>query len=199
VFGAGSGAAYDRTFSSPFVIGQLEFGSKFFEGLGGAYRLYAWRNGQATAYQNGFDSAVERHSGWGVSFDQRIGDAATVFGRYGRNLNGNVRFDQALTLGAEFGGNDWGRSGDSLGVALAWLPTSGGFRANSATLDADADGNPDFGYAATGAEQLAEIYYRIRLNGQLELSPDIQLIRMPGGDRNASTAKVIGLRAKASF
>jgi hypothetical protein len=199
VFGAGSGAAYDRTFSSPFVIGQLEFGSKFFEGLSGTYRLYAWRNGQATAYQNEFDTAVERHAGWGVSFDQRVGDATTVFGRYGRNQNGNVRFDQALTLGAEFVGNDWGRSGDSLGVALAWLPTSAEFRANSATLDADADSNPDFGYAATGAEQLAEIYYRIRLNGQLELTPDIQVIRKPGGDSSAPTATIIGLRGKASF
>ncbi|MBI5890483.1 MAG: carbohydrate porin [Nitrosomonadales bacterium] len=199
VFGAGSGAVFDRTFSSPFVIGQLEFGSNFFEGLGGTYRLYAWRNGQATAYQNELDTAVERHAGWGVSFDQRVGDATTVFGRYGRNLNGKVRFDQALTLGAEFVGNDWERSGDSLGIALAWLPTSREFRADSATLDMDADGNPDFAYAATGAEQLAEIYYRIRLNGQLELTPDIQTIRRPGGDGSAPAATIIGLRGKASF
>jgi hypothetical protein len=199
VFGAGNGAGYDRTFSSPFVIGQLEFGRKFFGGLNGTYRLYAWRNGQATAYQNEFDSATERHSGWGASIDQRVGDATTVFGRYGKSLSGNVRFDQALTLGAEFGGNYWNRSADGIGVALGWLRTAGNFRDNAATLDANADGNPDFGYTPTGTEQLAEIYYRMRLNKNLELTPDFQLIRQPGGDKTAATARVFGLRAKVSF
>jgi hypothetical protein len=199
VFGAGSGAGYDRTFSSPFVIGQLEFGRKFFGGLDGTYRLYAWRNGQSTAYQNGFDTSVERHSGWGASIDQRIGDAMTVFGRYGQNLNGKVRFDRALTLGTEFGCTYWNKSADSVGVALGWLRTSKDFRGNSAALDVDADGNPDFGYTASNSEQLAEIYYRLRLNKNLELTPDFQLIRQPGGDKTALTAKIIGLRAKASF
>lgn len=199
VFGAGSGAAYERSFSAPFVIGQLEFGRKFAGGLDGTYRLYAWRNGQSTAYQNGFDTSVERHSGWGASIDQRIGDATTVFGRYGKSLSGNVRFDQALTLGAEFGGNYWDRGADSIGMALGWLRTTGNFRDNSTALDIDSDGNPDFGYTATGTEQLAEIYYRIRLNSSLDLTPDFQLIRHPGGDKTAATAKVFGLRAKASF
>lgn len=199
VFGAGNGAGYDHTFSSPFVIGQLEFGYKFFGGLNGNYRLYAWRNGQSKAFRNVLDTAVERHSGWGTSIDQRIGDATTVFGRYGQNLNGNVRFDRALTLGSEFGGNYWDRSADGVGVALGWLRASKDFRDNSPALDANADGTPDFGYSATGSEQLAEIYYRMRLNKKLELTPDFQLVRQPGGDNTASTAKVIGLRAKASF
>ncbi|MCE5181229.1 MAG: carbohydrate porin [Betaproteobacteria bacterium] len=199
VFGAGSGAGYNRTFSSPFVIGQLEFGRKSFGGLDGTYRLYAWRNGQSKAYQNESDTAVELHAGWGASIDQRVGDATTVFGRYGKSLNGNVRFDQALTLGAEFGGNYWSRGADGVGVALGWLRTSKDFRDNSSALDVNADGTADFGYAASGAEQLAEIYYRMRLNKNLELTPDFQLVRQPGGDNTASTAKVIGLRAKASF
>lgn len=199
VFGAGSGAAYERSFSAPFVIGQLEFGRKSFGGLDGTYRLYAWRNGQSTAYQNEFDTATERHAGWGASVDQRIGDATTLFGRYGKSLSGKVRFDQALTLGAEFGGNYWNRGADSIGVALGWLRTSKDFRDDSATLDIDIDGNPDFGYTASGSEQLAEIYYRFSLNKNLELTPDFQMIRQPGGNKSASTAKVIGLRAKASF
>ncbi|BCB26042.1 hypothetical protein SKTS_09280 [Sulfurimicrobium lacus] len=199
VFGAGKGAGYDHSFSAPFVIGQLEFGRKFLGGLDGTYRLYAWRNGQSIAFQNEFDSTIERHSGVGASIDQRIGDATTIFGRYGKNLSGKVRFDQALTLGAEFGGNYWNRSADAIGVALGWLRTSKNFRDNSATMDADADGNPDFGYTATGAEQLAEIYYRTRLNKNLELTPDFQLIRHPGGDQSAASAKVLGLRAKVSF
>lgn len=199
VFGAGNGAGYDHSFSTPFTIGQLEFGRKFFDGLDGTYRLYAWRNGQATAYQNEFNSTIEHHSGWGASIDQRIGEATTLFGRYGKSLSGKVRFDQALTLGAEFGGSYWNRSADGIGVALGWLHTDGNFRDAAALLDIDADGNPDFGYAATGTEQLAEIYYRTRISNKLELTPDFQLIRHPGGDRNTASAKVLGLRAKVSF
>lgn len=199
VFGAGNGAGYDHSFSAPFVIGQLEFGRKFFGGLDGTYRLYAWRNGQSKAYQNEVDTAIDQHSGWGVSIDQHVGDATTLFGRYGKSLSGKVHLDLALTLGAEFGGNYWNRSADSIGVALGWLRTAGDFRTNAATLDADADGTPDFCYTATGAEQLAELYYRMRLNKNLELTPDFQLIRRPGGDQSAPSAKVLGLRAKASF
>lgn len=199
MFGAGSGAGYDRTFSSPFVIGQLEFGRKSFGGLDGTYRLYAWRNGQSSAYQNEFDTAAERHSGWGMSVDQRIGDAVTLLGRYGQSLSGKARFDRALTLGAEFGGAYWDKSADAVGVAIGWLRTSKDFRNNSAVLDADSDGAPDFGYTASGSEQLAEIYYRFSLNKNLDLTPDFQLIRQPGGDKAAPAAKIIGLRAKASF
>lgn len=199
VFGAGSGVGYERTFTSPFVIGQLEFGRKIFGGLDGSYRFYAWRNGQSTAYQNEFDTATEGHSGWGASIDQRIGDAITVFGRYGKSLCGKARIDQALTLGAEFGGNYWNRNADSIGIALGWLHTAGFFRSNSTTLDNDANGNPDFGYAATGTEQLAEIYYRMRLNNNLELTPDFQVIRKTGGDKSAASAMLLGLRARVLF
>lgn len=199
VFGAGKGAGFEHGFSTPFIIGQLESGLELSGGLNGNYRLYAWRNGQSTAYQNGLDTSVERHSGWGVSIDQCIGDATTLFGRYGKTINGKVRFDQALTLGAEIKGTFWNRNSDSLGMALGWLRTGNGFRENSAMLDADIDGNPDFGYRASGYEQLAEVYYRMGISKALELTPDFQLIRQPGGDRNALSARVIGLRAKVSF
>ena len=99
---------------------------------------------------------------------------------------------QALALAWPFAGN-------SQGVALGWLRTSKDFNNNSATLDVNADASPDFGYAATGSEQLLETYYRWRLNKNLKLTPDFQFIRQPGGDKTAMAAKVISLRAKASF
>jgi high affinity Mn2+ porin len=199
VFGSGNGASFDDSFKKPFVIGQLEFGRKLFGGLDGNYRAYAWTNGQNIAYQNEVGPELERHSGWGLSMDQRVGDAATLFARFGQNVDGQTRFDQALTLGAELGGSDWGRSGDGLGLAMGWLKTSSDFKQNSSSLDADGDGLPDFAYAANGTEQLAELYYRIRLNNKLELTPDFQWIANPGGDKSAPDAKVWGLRAKVSY
>jgi len=196
VFGAGAkGATYTRSFSSPMVIFQAETQRKFFEGLTGNYRVYYWRNGQAVS----FGGVEEKHSGIGLSADQRIGDAVTLFGRYGQQITGNVRFDKAFTVGAELGGSYWDRGGDSIGVAFGLLHTSKDFKAGSFLADADGDGIPDYGFNANGAERVAEIYYRYRINKQFELSPDLQYLGHPGGNLEAKAVKILGLRAQLTF
>ena len=128
-----------------------------------------------------------------------MSDELTLFGRYGHQLSGKVRFDRALTLGAELAGNAWARAADGLGVAFGALRTSADFRSDSPTLDANADGVPDFGYQVGGTEKQMEIYYRFKLNGKVELTPDVQWIRQPGGNAGAQTIKVVGLLAKVGF
>lgn len=195
VFGSGPGANFSGSLSPPFVIGQLETSRRFFGGLAGNYRLYAWRNGRGQDY----DSQQRLHSGFGLSADQRASDALTLFGRYGHQLAGNVRFDRALTLGGEIGGQYWGRSADGLGIATGLLRTSGEFRRDSATLDANGDGAADFGFAASRSERIGELYYRFRVNKQFEITPDFQMIQRPGGDPGASTVRVLGLRARVGI
>ncbi len=195
-FGAGDGASFEESFDSPMFVGQLEFGRKLFGGLDGNYRLYAWHNPQA----RGFDGLSHTHQGVGLSFDQRVHDAITLFGRYGHGLQEDRRtFGQALTLGAEFGGYYWERSGDALGVAWGWLDATDDFEDASATVDADGDGTPDFGYTADGAEQIAEVYYRWQLHSQLEITPDFQLVHNPGANDDADLMKIVGVRMKAAF
>jgi hypothetical protein len=198
-FGAGSGAQFSNSFEKPFVIAQLETAQKFFGGLDGNYRLYGWQNGQATPYANELDATTEKHAGWGLSLDQRIGDAMTIFARYGQETQGQVRFDRAVTLGAEFGGDYWDRAADAIGVAYGELRSSDEFRRDAPTLDADGDGNADFGYAPGRAERMVELYYRMRINPQFEISPDFQLIRDPGANNSAADVKVYGLRVQATF
>jgi high affinity Mn2+ porin len=196
LFGAGRGANYEQFFTSPLIIAQAETQLRVLDGSLGNYRAYYWNNGQAPAY----DGVVRARSGWGLSVDQRLGDAYTAFGRYGQHIaGGGARFDRALTLGGEIAGYGWDRGGDGVGVALGWMSTSPDFARDSATVDADGDGVPDFGYAAEGAEQVAEIYYRYRINKQFELSPDFQFIRKPGAAPGASTISVLGLRAQLTF
>ncbi len=199
IFGAGSGAQFSNSFEKPFVIAQLETTRKFFGGLNGHYRLYLWRNGQATPYANEVGTITEAHAGWGVSVDQRVGDATTLFGRYGHQTQGKVRFDRALTLGAEFGGNYWDRGADAVGVAVGQLRTSADFRNDASTLDANADGNPDFGYTASDAEQLIELYYRWHIQAKFEVSPDLQHVSRPAGNGAAKDVNLIGLRAQLTF
>jgi len=188
VFGSGPGADFTGSLGDAFVIAQLETMRRFFAGQPGTYRVYAWRNGRAT----NFAGALERHSGWGLSADQHAGDAVTLFTRFGSELHGNVRFDRALTVGAEFGGGYWNRAEDGLGVAVALLRTSTPYR------DATADGTLA-GYAASGTERTTELYYRFRVNDHFEVTPDMQWIHRPGGDGSTPHVLVAGVRARVGF
>lgn len=196
IFGAGRGANYSRFFSAPLVLAQAETQLRLMGGLVGNYRIYHWRTGQAPT----FDNSTAHRSGWGVSADQRVGDATTLFGRYGQHINGSgARFDRALTAGAEVAGYDWQRGGDAVGIAAGLLHASRDFRAASASVDSDGNGIPDYGYAAQGSERLMEIYYRWRFNKQFEISPHFQVINNPAADSTARTFRVIGLRAQLTY
>lgn len=189
-----NGANFNGSLGQPLVIVQAQTATRF-NYLPGNYRVYAWRNGRGV----NFDGLERKHSGIGVSADQKVSEDLTVFGRYGHQLQGDVRFDRALTVGAELGGSRWGRAADSLGFAVGALRTSRNFGDASATLDANGDGVADLGYHAAGSESQFELYYRYKVNSRFELSPDLQWIRHPGGDASAAPIKVVGLRAKVGF
>lgn len=188
-FASERGANFSGGLGKPFVVAQLEASPLQADGEPrGNYRLYAWSNGRSSDVFG----ARQRHSGLGLSLDQRVGSEWNLFGRWGRRIGGDGAFDSALTLGFEHGGAAWGRGQDALGVALGWLRTGDAWRR------ATADGNLA-GYVAAGNEQIAEIYYRLKLNDHLELSPDLQWIRRPGGDGLAPSLRVFGLRARFGF
>lgn len=196
VFGAGAGANFSKSFTSPFVIAQAEVKKRLFTGQEGNYRVYLWRNGQAPTYA--IDEA-RPHRGIGINFDQRVGDAVTLFGRYGKGWGERLPFDQTLSLGAEVGGGYWERGADAVGLAFGANRVSEDFRRDAATLDANSDGTPDYGFAASGAETVAEAYYRYRLNKQFEVTPDFQLIHKPAGNVSAAAVKIFGVRAQLMF
>lgn len=196
VFGAGNGANYSRFFSSPLILLQAETQLRLMGGLPGNYRLYYWRTGQAPTYEDG----STHRSGWGMSLDQRVGDAWTLFGRYGQHIQGaGARFDKALTAGFELAGYGWQRGGDAVGLAAGWLQSTPGFRAASATLDVDGNGLPDYGYSARGSERLMEAYYRWRINKQFELTPSFQYIARPGGNTDGKPFYALSLRAQLTY
>lgn len=202
VFGSGTrGANYQRSLNSPLIMAQAEKQLRLFGGLAGNYRAYVWNRSKATE----LDGTTEaKHTGFGLSFDQRIGDGVNVFGRYGKLLKGKLAFDQALTVGTEFNGSYWGRGGDAIGIAGGWLKSSSDYRVAgtaSGCLDKDSDDNciNRFDYLAAGAEKVAEIYYRYRISPQFAISPDFQWITRPGANPDARSVKVLGLRANMSF
>ncbi|MEJ5999253.1 carbohydrate porin [Paucibacter soli] len=194
LFASGSGANFSAKPSKPLAIAQLETRRRF-NYLPGSYRVYAWTQGQG----QGFDGQMQRHRGLGLSLDQQVGDDLSLFARWGHQSAGQQRFDRALVAGLEWRGNAWRRGADAVGLALGRLRTAPGFAAASATLDADGDGRPDWGYAASGSEQLAELYYRWQIGPKLELTPDLQWLRRLGGDAAVRGGWVLGLRARLSL
>jgi hypothetical protein len=189
VFGAGEAASFGNRVESPFVIGQLEYGTKRFGGLDGTYRIYAWRNG----HYEGYDDSTDTTTGWGASIDQRVTHELSLFARYGQSTSGTVAFDRAVTVGGELSGDAWGRAEDGFGFAYGWLRSSRGFRR-------DTTADPTLaGFAADGAEQVAELYYRWRVNEQLALTPDLQHVRGASADREAKHITAVGLRAQYAF
>lgn len=196
VFGAGRSANFSDSFKSPFVILQAETSQRFFTGLQGNYRVYLWRNGQAPTFAK---AETASHSGIGFNFDQRIGDGVTLFGRLGNGSGERLPFDRTASLGAEFNGSYWDRGADAIGLAIGSNRTSKDFRAQSATLDADGDGIPDYGFSATGWEQVLEAYYRFHVHQRFDLTPDFQYIRNPAGNPDARPVKILGVRANLAF
>lgn len=197
IFGAGQGANYSRFFSSPLIVAQAETELKF-DGLPGNYRLYYWRNGQASELSGG----SAKHAGWGLSLDQRVHENVALFGRYGHQADGQVAFDRALTLGAEIGGSAWSRGGDAIGIAAGWLRASNDYRALGGAYDLDGDPTTladAFTFTPSGAEQVTELYYRFRITQQFQLSPDVQFIRRAGANSDANNITVFGLRAQVSY
>lgn len=202
VFGSGpKGSNYQRSLSSPLLMAQAEKTLRLFDGLAGNYRVYAWQRSKGIDF--GDDDNVSKHSGWGFSADQRIGDGITLFTRYGQQISGAVRFDRALTVGSELNGSYWSRGGDSLGIAYASLHASNEYRASEGKgcLATDSKGDPIncFTYNPQGAERIAEIYYRYRITKQFELSPNLQYMARLGANPDASAVKILGLRAQIAF
>lgn len=189
VFASGDGARFGSGPGRPLVIAQFEVFPKQINGEPrGNYRFYAWTNGRTS----GLDDQEQRHTGFGFSFDQRVGAEWNLFGRYGRRTSGEGSFSSGITLGFEHGGRVWGRSHDAVGLALGALKTDSDWRASTADRSL-------VGYAAHGTERIAELYYRMKLNESLTLTPDFQLIDRAGGNSRATTVRLFGVRANLSF
>ncbi|MDR1994739.1 carbohydrate porin [Azonexus sp.] len=197
VFGAGErGASYQRGLNSPLVMLQAEKRLRLFDGLVGNYRAYAWTRNKVDEFDG---ATTARHTGFGLSIDQQVSDGVKLFGRYGQLVQGRLPFEHALSLGGEINGGYWGRAGDAIGIGGSWLKASNAYHHAGGSGDIDGDGNPDFSFTPRGAEKIAEIYYRYRVSPNLEISPDFQWIARPGGNGDANSVKVYGLRVSIAY
>lgn len=182
VFGAGNGANFNNSLNDPFSIFQVQYEGETFSGLAGTYQLYVWNNPQSTSVLNG--AVVQDHSGIGVSASQSLSGDLTVFSRLGVQTQGDVAFDQALTLGGVLTGGNWGRKADKLGFAVGLLKASSENRIAN---------------GVDGTEKNYELFYQYQINDNLHIAPSVNYVQDGAGDSNAQNITVVGVRTKASF
>jgi hypothetical protein len=120
----------------------------------GSYRLFTFTTDDAFANAQGTRDD-ERLTGYGLSFEQEIGEDLGAFVRaFWANDRAVTDFDQQFALGLNIGGRLWGRDGDNAGIGYAQLRGPAG--------------------AETSRADVAEAYVRFQLTEYLDLSLDLQ-------------------------
>lgn len=194
-----SDSDWDSIGNNLFNIGQVTFKTDIY-GMPGNYRFLGWSN--RTRHIEWLDPEEDKESsyGFGLSFDQKVHDAVTLFARYGWQdpkvynpditASGDLSYslEHSWSAGLQVEGKPWRREKDVLGLAVGQAIPSDDYK-KSGELDAKNEGH-------------FEAYYRIYLNDHLSVSPDLQYIWNPFGKDIADDTDgifIYGLRTQVDF
>lgn len=190
---------YEDPFDSPFLMAEADFKWKPM-GRDGNYRIYYWdRQGRQdlayTANPNDAGLLKAENRGVGVSIDQKITDSFGVWLRAGVQREKVARFNRYIGGGVNLAGVLPGRDEDAVGFGYGASLMGRDYKDYKTAVDVD---------FAPGAEHYFELYYNISVDRGphdrgLHISPDIQYVVNPGGDRRAENLFIYGLRLQASF
>ncbi len=155
--------------------------------LPGTWRIGVWNDRGPKDDLDG-DGSRTNDVGFYVSIDQALwrenSDDDQGFGVFARGAwaNGDVNEIKAFySVGGQYQGLLAGRDNDVIGLGLAHAELShdGGFSASF--------------------ERAVELYYNCEIAPWLQLTPSVQWITNPGGDRSVDDAVVAGLRVQLGF
>lgn len=159
--------------------------------LQGAYRVGFWADPQPKAHSD-TSNTYRNDAGFYLSFDQLLAKENSepednqglgAFFRYGYADGKRNDLTNFWSLGFQYQGLLEGRDDDVLGVGFA----HGSFSNLASSTYTD------------DHENALEFYYNTQVRPWLSLSPSIQYIGNPGGDKTVSDAVVLGLRAQLTF
>ncbi|MBN1127019.1 MAG: carbohydrate porin [Sedimentisphaerales bacterium] len=154
-----------------------------FWGLDGTYRLTLWYDPQDKEYLDGSVRSKRDDLGFGLSMDQQIDAKTTLFFRYGWADESVHEIEDFVSFGLEVKEPIEGRSRDVFAVGYA-----SGLR------------SPDnLGFHEERELDFVELYYRIQINDDLHVSPNLQLVMDPGNSTGESPATIFGLRCRYTF
>lgn len=167
------------------------------DALPGKYALGWWYDGTSKAEFDSSASSPRKRSGdvgFYVNIEQQVwkenADAADkqglgIFARYGLAHEEVNRISEFWSVGAVATGLLPQRDRDLLGFGVAQSILSGLYRREVNSL--------------ADRETVYELFYAIAVTPWLTITPDVQLITNPGGNRDARDALVGGLRVKLAF
>ncbi len=183
---ADADADMNNVFDNLFAIAQADL-NPHPHGRAGTYRIYAWFNGADHEKFSDPESKTDNY-GFGLSLDQPLSPSLGIFLRYGRQRAGVAAVEHAISTGFELAGNPWNRPDDAFGLAGGILLMSDDWE------DAQRAAGLD-----PAREQHIETYYKLRINDNLSISPDLQWIHNPDGDAAADDVWSFGLRAQMTI
>ena len=142
-------------------------------------------------------------SGFGLNLEQQLAEDIGLFARAGITQVDVEAYDftdisQSLSAGLSFGGNRWGRSDDTAGVAFALNNLS---RQGQRFLNAGGLGIlvGDGILPHPGLETIFETYYSLAAFTYAHVTADYQFIANPAFDKDRGPVSVLGLRLHAQF
>jgi high affinity Mn2+ porin len=152
------------------------------------------------------DVAAVRRPGWrpgiSINFEQELTPDIGVFARAGINDGSKEAYEfteinRTLAAGVAIRGTQWGRPGDTVGIAAVINGLSSEARAyfergGLGILIGD-------GALSYGHEKIIEAYYSSRLNKWLSVSFDFQHARNPAYNRSRGPVPIYALRLHAQF
>ncbi|MCI0499710.1 MAG: carbohydrate porin [Planctomycetales bacterium] len=157
----------------------------------GAYRLGVWFDPQPKAHSDALKTYRD-DAGLYVSCDQLVAkennspydtQGLGTFFRYGYAPSRTNDIANFYSAGLQYQGLFCGRDEDVLGL---------GFAHGSFSDSADSTYTNDY-------ESVTELYYNARLTPWMNISPSVQYVSNPGGDKTISDTVVLGLRAVIVF
>jgi hypothetical protein len=140
--------------------------------------------------------------GFGAGFEQDVTGDLGLFGRFSMNDGGTETYafteiERSIALGASAKGRRWGRSGDTVGVALVQNELSAAHQAY-----AEAQGAGLFigdGALRYRPERIVEAYYSFAAFHGLWISVDAQRIANPAYNADRGPVNVFGFRFHAEY
>jgi carbohydrate-selective porin OprB len=182
---ADADADWSDLFNDLFSIAEVNFKPEI-AGHPGNYRVYGWFNGSDHEDLLDPTDTDENNYGVGLSFDQEITEILGIFARYGWQRGSVSQVEHAWSAGFQCSGKFYGRENDTFGLAYGMAVIGDDWKDANSRVNA-------------GDEHHVELYYNIKVNDHLNISPDIQWVNNPNGDRDNDDVWAFGIRAQLSF
>jgi len=163
------------------LLGHYRFGTWYDPVEKTEFRRFGRRTDSSDmGFYFGFDQVW-----WKENSDPKDKQGLSIFGRYGVAHGDVNRFEQFWSFGGQITGLIEGRDDDRLGFGFAQAIQSDEFHDNIRPR--------------ANRETVYEVYYAYQVSPWCVITPDLQFITNPGGDKDGRDAFVAGLRVRLWF